>query len=210
MNGKLILELLRSIPSLANNKEALNRVLDLVNELKNATPVTTQQPTSGKYLYACVFTLKDGTKHYHPLIGGMYPSNDIEDYKMEAYDSILELQESDASEISYEATKRGYKMVILYVPNDIYEKLEAKLFELVSLVFEAVDEGVKSLSKANSLMGNFVSEGVLKAMLLQQIMSQPSIAGVGLTKENEIINKGDYIDTIPIYEDEYDDEDWED
>ena len=208
MNEKIILELINVMPTLAHNDEAISRVLDLINELKNAKPVTTQQTTLGKYLYARVLTLEDGTKHYHPLIGGMYPSEDIEDYKMEAYESIIELQESNASLLASMATRAGYKMVILYVPNDVYEALEVKLFELVSAVFEAVDEGVKHLSKANAIMGNMISEGTLKAMALQQIMSHPSVAGVGLTSTNEIVNKADYVNENPCDDEDY--EDYED
>lgn len=222
MNEKMINDLIKSIPALAStgNTEALNRVLDLINELKNAKPVTTQQSTAGKYVYARVLTLENGEKHYHPLVGGMYPSNNIEDYKMEAYDSIIALQDSPAASLAKMASLAGYKMQILYMPNDVYETLEAKLNELVSTIFNAVDEGVKHLEEAAAIMGNPMAEGTLKAMALQQLMSRPVVSGVGVTATNEIVDKADYIDQeIPEsnYDDEeldededWDDEDWDD
>lgn len=210
MNEKMINDLIKSIPALAStgNTEALNRVLDLINELKNAKPVTTQQSTAGKYVYARVLTLENGEKHYHPLVGGMYPSNNIEDYKMEAYDSIIALQDSPAASLAKMASSAGYKMQILYMPNDVYETLEAKLNELVSTIFNAVDEGVKHLEEAAAIMGNPMAEGTLKAMALQQLMSRPVVSGVGVTATNEIVDKADYIDQ-EIPESNYDDEEWD-
>lgn len=221
MNEKMINDLIQSIPALAStgNTEALNRVLDLINELKNAKPVTTQQSASGKYVYARVLTLEDGTKHYHPLVGGMYPSNNAEDYKMEAYDSIIELQDSPAASLANMASSTGYKMQILYMPNDVYEALEAKLAELVTTIFNAVDEGVKHLEQAAAIMGNPMAEGTLKAMALQKLMSRPNVAGVGVTANNEIVEKADYVDQeLPerdwddddYDDDDYDDDDWDD
>jgi hypothetical protein len=193
MNEKMIQDLINSIPTLAmtGNTEAVNRVLALI---ESAKPVTTQQAASGKYLYARVLTLEDGTKHYHPLVGGMYPSTNVEDYKMEAYDSILELQDSPAAELANMATRMGYKMQILFVPNDVYANLEKQLADLVEVVFDAVDEGVKHLATAAELMGNPMMAGSLKAMALQTVMSRPSVSGVGLTATNEIVERADYVD----------------
>jgi hypothetical protein len=217
MNEKMINDLIKSIPALAStgNTETLNRVLDLINELKNAKPVTTQQSTAGKYVYARVLTLENGEKHYHPLVGGMYPSNNIEDYKMEAYDSIIALQDSPAASLAKMASSTGYKMQILYMPNDVYEALEVKLNELVTTIFNAVDEGVKHLEQAAAIMGNPMAEGTLKAMALQQLMSRPVVSGVGVTATNEIVDKADYVDQElpePNYEDDYDydeEDDWD-
>jgi hypothetical protein len=193
MNEKMIQDLINSIPTLAmtGNTEAVNRVLALI---ESAKPVTTQQAAAGKYLYARVLTLEDGTKHYHPLVGGMYPSTNVEDYKMEAYDSILELQDAPVAMLADMATRAGYKIQILHVPNDVYAKLEEQLADLVSIVFAAVDEGVTHLEQAAMLMGNPMAEGALKAMALQTVMSRPTVSGVGLTASNEIVEKADYVD----------------
>ena len=196
MNEKQIQQLLDSIPAIAatGDGEAVKKALDLIDALRQATPVTTQQAAPGKYLYARVLTMEDGTRHYHPLIGGYMPSSNQEDYKMDAYDSILELQDSYAATTASMASRMGYNMQILYVPNDVYDALAAKLAELVTSVFTAIDEAAVHLEQAAQIMGNPMAEGAMKAMALQQVMMRPAVSGVGLTATNEIVDKADYVD----------------
>lgn len=196
MNEKMINELLNDIKEMlaAGNQEGVNRALNIISTLTStAVPTATQLPTPGKYLYARVMTTATGEKHYHPWVGGMYPSSNPEDYKMSAFDNILDLQNDSANQTMLSmARSAGYNMQIVYVPNDVYAELEQKLVEHVNGVFDALGEAVPAIQKAAALMGIEMEADQILAEETRKVMKTPAVAGVGITADNRVVEKEDY------------------
>lgn len=211
MNERMINQLLENIKEMlaAGNQEGVNRALSIIETLTTtATPTTVQMPTPGKYLYARVMTTASGEKHYHPWVGGMTPSSNPEDYKMSAFDSILDLQNDSQNQMMLSmARSAGYNMQIVFVPNDIYSELCAKLVEHVTGVFDALGEAVPAIQKAAALMGMELEADKILEDEARKLMRTPAVANVGITSDNRIVNKEDYEEEKPPVDDDYDDDD---
>lgn len=212
MNEKMITELLGNIKEMlaAGNQEGVNRALGIIEKLTTtAVPTNEQIPQPGKYLYARVMTTSSGEKHYHPWVGGTYPSSNPDDYKMSAFDNILDLQNDSSNQTMLSmARTAGYNMQIVYVPNDAYAELEQKLVEHVSGVFDALGEAVPAIQKAAALMGIEMEADEILREETRKVMRTPAVAGVGITASNTIVEASEYQEnqTSEKTEDEYDEE----
>jgi sulfur carrier protein ThiS len=213
MNQKNVEELVRSIPILAatGNTEAVNRVLDLIDEMRKAEAASVETPKVGKYFYARVLTLADGTKHYHPMIGAMSSMNDVKNpsaYKMTAKDSILELQNDYmANGQKRMAEAAGYKIQAVFVTEEVYAELERKLVNLMTSVIEGLGGDIpKIMNWLNQLNDKISEEEVLKE-LLREVTNKPFVSGAAVNADGAIVEKGEYIDEVVARPELVDDDD---
>jgi hypothetical protein len=199
-NKKNLEELVRAVPILAatGNTDALNKVLDLIEELSKAQPAEEQPAATGKYLYARVLTLADGTKHYHPVIIPSSFGADIRNpksYVMKAKDSILELQnDSQCSQMKRMAEYRGFKIQAVYVTNEVYAELERKLEELMVSVIEGARGGAAQIAMALQQLDDSITTEAVQDLVLRKLAEKPHVSGSAVNAAGEIVEKGEYIE----------------
>ncbi len=202
----------------ANTPEERTKMLEVLSEIcktLGAEEIKKEEAENVVYLYTREQVTTEGVKHYHPLVGGMQMSSNPEDYKMEAYSSILELQESRSACMARMAENQGYKMKIIAVPSDTYLVLQDKLLALVTELFELVDKAAEASLAAETLLRGAPREAFLmqvKQLQLQKLFNEPLTSKQGVTAENEIVSADSvaYVaDEKPEYDDD-DDDDWDD
>lgn len=195
-NKKKIERLLDQIDqqTAAGNMETVNKLIDIIDRMtKNGTETETPINEKGRYVYARVLTLADGTKHYHPLIGMLRPSGNREDYKMESYEDIVDLQDSAIGQM-VRCISKEYNMRIIFVPSKVYAELERKLKELIDGVFDHLGNAANEISAAAALLG--IQQGADEALeeQAQILFDRPIISGAGVTRDMTVVNRADYID----------------
>jgi hypothetical protein len=221
MNNKNMEELVRSIPILAatGNVEAVNRVLDLIEEMRKAEAANVEEPKVGKYFYARVLTLADGTKHYHPMVAaanGYYSPADMlnpDAYAMKAEDTILALQENyQATSMKQMAERAGYIIQAVYVTNEVYAELQQKLRDLMVSVIEGTRGGAMQIAAVLQGINDGITPEVIQQLVIKKATEKPYVSGAAVNADGQIVEKGEYIDEkvepkTPDYsDDEYDDE----
>lgn len=211
MANERIIENLTAALASAGDKEERERILALIESYGKVAPVEVQQTKAGKYFYARKIETSEGVQ-YHALVGGTYPSNNPEDYKIIAYDSILELQDDcSITSLADAARRQGYNIDIFYAPEEVFDNLSAALVQHVATVFDAIGEGASAMHKAAALMGNDITIDEIVRDEVGKLMSSPVVAGIGLTADNTICEKpADFVEARDNYDDEKDEDDDED
>lgn len=203
-NNKNVEELVRSIPILAatGNTDAVNRVLDLIQEMRNSMPAE-ELPADTEnvhYLYARELTLRDGSKHYHPMVGAMTSIEDVTNpaaYKMLSKPTILELQDDwQATGQKEMAERAGYRIKAVCVTDEVYAELEKQLFELMTSVINGVKGGVRQVMVAVQQLNDGINEETISKLILQEATKKPYVSGSAVNKDGEVVEKGEYVDEI--------------
>lgn len=182
----------------AGNMEAANKLIDIIDRLTQEGIRTETEVTGsgkGRYVYARVLTLADGSKCYHPLVGMLRSSGNKEDYKMESYDNILDLQESEIGQAVKYCIPDEYYMEILFVPEKTYAELELKLEELIDGVFEHLGNAANEITAAAAFLG--IQQDADEAIQKQAEVlfdNKPLVSGTGLNRNMELVERTDYVD----------------